>query len=91
VGEKYPKVVNGIVLTTDTGKLKTYKFSYAMVKYDCDMWADAKLFLPEKFDLVTMRHDKGTIRGWWTGTGWDGLNWDGEIEVLYWKKVKGEA
>lgn len=61
-----------------------------MVKYDEDGWVDATKFLPIDYDLMYLKVDgvKGFIRGWYSGTVWDGLKYQEGQKVLYWKMAK---
>lgn len=74
----------GSKLTSDNKKL----FSYSMVKYDFDGWADASLFSPADYDLVYLKieNKKKIIPGWYTGNRWDGQKLEEDQKVLFWKR-----
>jgi len=64
-------------------------FTYPMVEYDEDLWADASKFLPLEYDLLYLKieNKKSIIRGWYTGYGWDGAKFEENDKVLCWKKA----
>ncbi len=63
-------------------------FTYPMVKYDCDGWADASKYSPIDYDLLFLKIEglKGTIRGWCSQNRWDGMKWKEGYKVKYWKR-----
>jgi len=77
------------------GKSKTpgpypKKLGYRHLPYDVDGWVNASKYLPEDYDLVTMRLKNGEYKfGWSVGDVWDGAQIDGNEEVIAWKR-KGE-
>lgn len=64
------------------------KFSYKNILYDENGWADAKKYIPEDFDLVSLKvKDKEPIfYGWSIGKNWDGYKIQREDEVIAWKR-----
>jgi hypothetical protein len=65
-----------------------YRFTYPMVKYDSDGWADASKYHPIDFDLLYLKIEgkKGTFRGWCSGNRWDGSKLECKDKILYWKR-----
>lgn len=55
-----------------------------------DGWANAKKYHPHKFDLCLLKTPTGTLKGWHTGTEWDGLRIKESDTVLSWKRIKDE-
>lgn len=67
-------------------------FTYPMVAYDENGFADATLFHPIDYDLLTLRlHGKeDPIKGWCCGNSWDGFKMQDSDIVTHWKKGKQE-
>lgn len=57
-----------------------------MIK-DKDGWVDAKLYLPEPFDLCWLKIAPEKLDfGWHTGTSWDGLRVKNTDNIISWKR-----
>lgn len=66
---------------------KNERYSYKNVFFDEDGWADAKKYVPEDFDLVSVKiKNKKICSAWVNGKTWDGLKIKREDEVLAWKR-----
>jgi len=63
---------------------------YPDIKYDADGWANASEYLPVDFDILYLKVEglKGIIRGWSTGTSWDGAKLPHGSKILYWKRSR---
>jgi len=73
----------------ENGKKKTY--SYLDVKPEKDGWVDPTKFLPEDFDMVTLKiAGKPKITGWINGTTWVGFRLRIFDQVVAWKKEREE-
>ena len=53
-----------------------------------DGWIDSQKYLPKEYDLCLLKTPDKTLRGWYTGTMWDGLTIKESDTVLFWKRVK---
>lgn len=72
-------------------KPRLREFSYRDIFYDEDGWADATKYLPEDFDLITMKMKNGDYKsGWSIGNSWRGARLRKDDEVLYWKRKSDE-
>ena len=71
----------------DPVKKKERVFGYTDVPYDADHWADAKKYLPEAYDLISIKTETKTYSGWWSGDRWDGRKIPPNANVLYWKRI----
>ncbi len=50
-------------------------------------WIDANREKPTTFALQNLMLENGdVIRGWWTGTSWDGLKYKYGFQVIKFKK-----
>jgi len=75
----------------DSKKLKKVginKLEYADIKYGIDNWVDAKKFAPFPFDLVSIKTNKKTFNGWYTGAEWYAIRLSDGEHVLCWKRRK---
>lgn len=71
----------------DNNKGKERKLNYKDIPYDPEGWVDADKYLPADFDLMLLKTDKNTLKGWSTGIKWDGLR-IAEQKILYWKRYE---
>lgn len=70
-----------------TNKGRVVKVQYKDCVYDKNMWADASKFLPNEYDLVSLKLKSGKIiSGWFSLNQWEGLRLQPSDEVLFWKK-----
>lgn len=69
-------------------KIGVTPLGYDDIDYDAYGWADAKRFVPSKFDLVKIKTDTKTINGWYTGERWYAVRLRKKDDVLSWKKIK---
>jgi len=90
VGKPYNVKEKGRLVRTATGIPIQRKFTYKDVVYDCGGWADASRFMPDNYDLVCCKLERGTKMGWAHGFDWEGHKIKPEDQILYWKKMKGE-
>jgi hypothetical protein len=60
-------------------------FTYTQINY-LNGWADAKKYLPFKYDLVNIKFKNKTVHGWWDGLNWVGLKINPTDEAIQWKK-----
>lgn len=81
---KEPRQV-GKDYNTKKGQVHIPKLIYADIP-SADGWVNAKEWLPQNFDLVTMKTKNRYIQGWYQGTRWDGYKYKGE-DVTHWKRV----
>lgn len=59
--------------------------------YDAYEWEDAdKKPLPKDFyEMLNLMKEGGkVVRGWWTGSSWDGLKISQEEKIIKWQKLK---
>lgn len=75
----------------EPGQDKPKNWTYPQVETDYDGWVDSTKFLPGNYDLVTLKTEIETKRGWYTGQTWDGMRVSPDDRILYWKKVKEAA
>lgn len=55
-----------------------------------DGWISLDHFFPTEFDLVMLKTDKDkVIKGWYSGTRWDGILLKKTHVIKYWKKEEG--
>jgi hypothetical protein len=69
------------------GRMTPITFKYADSKMDIEGWTDPTHWLPIPFDLVLLKTDIKTRRGWWTGSEWYSLRLQPKEKVLYWKSI----
>lgn len=77
VGTKIPKV---------PGRYKSTLLTYAEVTYNDKNYADANLFLPERYDLVDVLIGNRVYSAWWTGFYWEGRYVNSISDVTHWKR-----
>lgn len=66
---------------------KSPRYSYYDVQFNEDGWADAQLYLPADYDLLTLIvRGRGKVSGWSVGHFWDGGNLRKQDKVLFWKR-----
>lgn len=65
-------------------------FNYCNVVFK-EKWADACLYRPHPYDLVTVKTTDKFCSAWWNGTTWDGLRLNENEKVLAWKNVRHET
>jgi hypothetical protein len=61
-------------------------FGVKDVKTNEEGWADAKLYRPYPYDLVSMRTQRKIIPGWWSGQKWEGLHLRSDDSIFFWKQ-----
>ncbi len=69
------------------GRINNIFVSYNDVEFDENGWADAEKFLPEDYDLVSIRVEgKKDTYGWVVGEYWDGVLLRSRDKVIAWKR-----
>ncbi len=69
---------------------KKMPYKYSDTESDKEGWIDCQKYLPKEYDLCLLQTLDKTLRGWHTGTTWDGLRLKESDTVLFWKRVKDE-
>jgi hypothetical protein len=66
------------------------EFTYTMVEYDAEGWADASKYLPQDYDLcyLMLEGNKKPVSGWSVGLHWEGLRVERASNVLLWKRQR---